>query len=161
MVKSKSFVLFTVLLIVLCSFSLSFASSYSTYGSLNQNSSQVTNLISYASNYDGFFESDYVVAQTGQYEYILAYGDLDINSNNIITGSASIIRYSRGTDNQYRYYFIDDGNFSLSVVDSVISSIPEVGGGSSLYSQLKFYHFGIYFFILLVALSFVRIWVRR
>lgn len=160
MVKSKSFVFLTVLLIVLCSFSLSFASSYSTYGSLNQNSSQVTNLISYASNYKGFFESDYVVAQTGQSEFILAYGDL-VYSNDRINGDASIIRYSRGTDNKYGYYFATDDNFSLSVSDSVISSLPEVGGGSSLYSQLKFYHFGIYFFILLVALSFVRIWVRR
>lgn len=160
MIKSKSFVLFTVLFIVFCSFSFSFASSYSTYNSLNQNSSQVTNLISYASNYDGFFESDYVVAQTGQYEYILAYGDL-VYSNSSINGDVSIIRYSRGTDNKYRYSFVTDDNFSLSVADSVITSIPQVGGCSSLYSQLKFYHFGIYFFILLVALSFVRVWVRR
>lgn len=160
MVSSKKFVLFTVLLIVFCSFSFSYASSYSTYGSLSQNSSQVTNLISYASNYDDFFVNDYVVAQTGQYEYILAYGDLSF-SNNTLFGSVDIIRYSRDSDNQYRYYFANDDNFSLSVSDSVVTSLPELGGGSSLYSQLKFYYFGIYFFILLVALSFVRVWVRR
>lgn len=158
--RSKIFIFISVLCIVFSATVFSFASTYSTYNTVSQSSSNAQNLISYASNYEGFFDSDYVIAQTGQYEYILAFGELEGDSS-YLNGDVSIIRYSRGTDNQYQYYFSNDSDFHLSINDGVVSSLAEVGSSSSLYSQLHFYHYAKYFLILIVALFFARLWVRR
>ena len=158
--RSKLFIFISVFCIIFSATVFSFASTYSTYNTISQSSSNVQNLISYAANYEGFFDSDYVIAQTGQYEYILAFGKLEGGSS-YLSGDVSIIRYSRGIDNQYQYYFTIDNDFHLSISDGVVSSLPEVGSSSSLYSQLHFYHYAKYLLIVVVALCFARLWVRR
>lgn len=158
--RSKLFIFISVLCIVFSASVFSFASTYSTYNTISQSSSNAQNLISYASNYEGFFDSDFVIAQTGQYEYILAFGELECDSS-YLSGDVSIIRYSRGANNQYQYYFTSDSDFHLSINHGVVSSLPEVGSSSSLYSQLNFYHYAKYLLIVVVALCFARLWVRR
>lgn len=153
-----------VSLLIVSSTAFSFAYSGSTSVGLSQNNSTVQNLISYASNYDGFYNADYVVFQDEQYSYYIVWGDLTV-ANDIVSGVNvdSIHYYRSGSVGDYEYNYIHsvESTFQLFVNDSVVTSIKGLGGSSSLYSQLKFYHYGLYLIIFAVGFLFANLLIHR
>lgn len=153
-----------VLILVSSSTVLCFAYSGNTSVSLSQNNSTVQNLISYAANYDGFYDSDYVVYQDEQYSYYIAWGDLTV-ANDVVSGvNVDCIHYYRsGSSGSYEYNYTHsvESTFQLVVNHSVVTSIAGLGGASSLYNQLKFYHFGLYLIVFITGFMFSSLLIHR
>lgn len=143
-----------------------FALSSSTYADLAQSSSQVQNLVSYAKNFPGFIDSDFVVFQNGQYSYYIFWGDLVYDGNRVTADKADCISYIRegsGASYSYRYSYSDQEVLSLTVNHLVCSNIDGLGSSSALYEQYKSYYnqsvFNVFFLAILfsiMVLSFRR-----
>lgn len=151
---------FRIIIIVILSFSLlalpcSALSYSSTYSDLTSTSSQVTNLINYAMNYDSFISSDYVCFRSNQYEYVIVWGDLDLNGLTVRSeGSVEYIRYYRtSTLNEYNYDYGTDSSFSLSSSHINTSNIDSYGFSSSVHNQ--YYHEYIIRGLLILIVAFV------
>ncbi len=139
-----------------------FALSASTYADLAQSSTQVQNLISYAHSYNSFINSDFVVFQSGQYNYYIFWGDLNYNGSSVTASEAECISYYRegsGYDYQYRYSYDDSENLSLTVNNLVVSNVDELGSSSALYEEFKSYNrdkaFGIFILAVLIVIMFL------
>lgn len=158
-----------VLKIMLCSviifalFSVNcFALSSSTYTDLSQSSSTVQNLISFANNYDSFINSDFVVFQNGQYSYYIFWGDLKYNGTSVTADKAEYISYIRegsGYDYVYQYSYGNEEALSLTVSNTVISNIDELGSSSALYAQYKSYETDKMFFVFILACLIVSMFL--
>lgn len=157
-------VFLTVLLIgVFCM--NAFAFSHSTYGDLSQSSSQATNLLSYAMNYDSFLYSDFVIYQSEQYSYYLVWTDkLTYNGSRVSAdGDVQFISYIRnGLNYSYTYNYGVSNDFSLNVNHMVVSNVDGLGFRSSFYNEFVFFdnfkNFSIFGLsaILLIALCNIR-----
>jgi len=51
-----------------------------TYDDMESTSSQAENLIDYASSYESFMDSDFVVFHDSQYSYYIVWGDLVVDA---------------------------------------------------------------------------------
>lgn len=71
------------------------AASYSLYGSVNSDTSQVSLLIDYLTNDNRYKIGDhFIIARTGEYEYICFFGDLPTSYNYIEYYRYSISQYA-------------------------------------------------------------------
>lgn len=154
--KNKFFVLILTFLFLI-SFSLPcFALSHNTYADLSQSNTTVQNLISHAVNCTSFKDSKYVVYTPAQNSYFIVWGDLSANGS-VISSSNEVnyIEYSRDSDYQYRYYYSTIDNFTLSVYDTVVTNLENIGMQSSLYDEYIFREKFSDFSILLLIISFL------
>lgn len=155
---------FLLICVLILSVSSVFAYSGSTYTGLSQSNSTVQNLISYAANYEGFYDKDYVVYQDGNYSYYIVWGDLT-SANDVVSGvNVDCIHYYRsGSAGSYEYNYTHsvESTFQLVVNHSVVTSISGIGGASSLYHQLKFYHFGLYLIVFITGFIFASLLIHR
>lgn len=153
--------------ICLCLFVFAFpcsALSHTTYSGLSQSNSTVQNLISMAMNYDNFIDSKYVVYQAGQYDYYIVWGDLILNENGQIVSNGDIIyiRYHRVDNfNTYEYSPNTDSNFTLSVMDMIVTNVGGIGMQSQLfreyYTQQNIIYFCIFGFSALFVIMLTRL----
>lgn len=160
----KSIIICLVVILIFSFTTVSFAFSGDTYASLSQSSTNAQNLISYASNYNSFFNSEYVCYQGNQYEYYIVWGDLELNDG-VVSGTEVeyVMYYREGTQGSYVYSFrySSDDSFSLNISDSVVTNIQGAGGDSVLYNQLYFYEYGVLLLAMAVGLLFARLIIRR
>lgn len=161
---NKKFILCLVLVLILSFSTVAFGLSGSTYAALSQSSTNAQNLISYASNYNTFFNSEYVCYQGEQYQYYIVWGDLDFN-NGVVSGTdvEYVMYYREGVQGNYvyTYSYNTDDKFSLNIDDSVVTNIQGAGGDSVLYNQLYFYEYGILLLAMSVGFLFARLIIRR
>lgn len=154
----KFFLVALVVVCLFCSFcTVSYAYSASTYSDLAQSATNANNLLAYAYNYDSFEGSDFVIAQIGQYEYRIFWGDLNYNGSSVSGSKVEYIQYVRegsGYDYQYYYRYGTDDTLSLSINNLVVSNIDKLGSVSSLYEQLHFQDNQHYIIIFFGALLF-------
>lgn len=130
----------------------------STYSDLTSTSSQVTNLINYAMNYDSFITSDYVCFRPSQYEYYIVWGKLELN-NNVVSSSDPVeyIRYYReGNYGDYQYEYGSDPNFSLFSAFINTSNINTYGFSSSVHNAYYFNFVVQSLLIFILALVFSK-----
>lgn len=155
----RFFCVFLVAVIVCFSFSsFSFAFTTSTYSDLAQSSTQSNNLISVASNYLFFSDSEFVVAQIGPYEYRIFWGDLKYNGTSVTGNNVNYIQYIRegsGYDYQWYYRTGTDSTLSLSVNHLVVSNISQLGSRSALYEEYHYYDIQILYLIFILAILIV------
>lgn len=128
----------------------------STYSDLTSTSSQVTNLINYAMNYDTFIASDYVCFRPTQYDYYIVWGDLYLNGSTVSSSNeVEYIRYYReATYGDYKYEYGTAANFSLSSAFINTSNIDTYGFSSSVHNTYYFEYVIKGLLILLVAFVF-------
>lgn len=132
------------------------ALNHSTYSDLSQNNSTVQNLISFAMNYNSFKDSKFVVYTSAQNMYFIVWGDLSVNGSVISsTDEINFVEYSRDTDMQYTYKHSLSDNFSLSVNDTIVTNLKEIGMQSSLYDEYIFREKFSDFSILLLIFTFL------
>lgn len=159
----KFLISFSVFSILLFSFvPCSYAFSTSTYADIVQSSTQSNNLISLAENYDSFSNSDFVVAQIGQYEYRIFWGNLNYNGSSITGSEVEYLQYVRegsGYDYQYHYRYGTDSTLSLTVNHIVVSNIDSVGMRSAIYVQYNDYDFKLVFFIFMTAIMLASLFL--
>lgn len=161
----KFFLAFLLTVTLCCTFcNLCFAYSADTYADLAQSSTQANNLISYASNYDNFEWSDFVVAQIGQYEYRIFWGDLKYNGSSVSGSNVEYIQYVREGSNydySYVYRYGTDNTLSLGIDNLVVSNIDECGSRSALYEEFSYYDnmiiFAIFGLAMLIVSSFIAL----
>lgn len=161
---NKCKILILSLIIVLLFSSSAFGLTSSTYGSLLQNNNNANTLISYASNYDSFFDAEYVVYQGAQYDYYIVWGDLSLDGSTLRGSDVEYIMYYReGAVGSYDYKFrySSDDSFSLNIADSVVSNVTGAGGDSVLYNQLYFYDYGLLILTLIGGFLFAKLLLRR
>lgn len=119
-----------------------FAFSHSTYGDLSSTSSQASNLLSYAMNFDSFLYSDFVIYQASQYSYYLVWSDqLEYNGSSVTSeGDIQYISYIRdGSSYNYSYSYGATSDFSLSVNHMTVSNVDGLGFKSSLFNEFQFF----------------------
>lgn len=110
---------------------VAFAQSYTTYDNLLQSNTNASNLLSLLP--ESAINENYVVFRSSQYEYCLAYGDLEFNNGSISGSDITVIKY----DSQYStntYTKNTDNNFRLSV-SKVVTSNMDFDMSSKSYSQ--------------------------
>lgn len=97
---------------------------------------------------------DYVYFRSGQYEYTLIVGDLDLN-NNVFT-SSKVKRYTIITSTQsynqsiYRYSVIEDTNFRLNASDYLVYS--NLGNYPTLIERGVIYEYATLVLLCIVGL---------
>lgn len=163
----KFFKILLCSIIITAVFSLScFAMNYLTYADLSPTSSQVTNLISSAMNYETFLFSDFVVFQDGQYSYRIAWSDkLDYSSGMVSSESpVEIITYARTGSNYdytYVYSYSTDNNFRLSADRLTVSNVEGLGARSEVFANFESIHqrrlFQIFSLALITVIAFVTL----
>lgn len=128
----------------------------STYSDLTSTSSQVTNLINYAMNYDTFIASDYVCFRPSQYEYYIVWGDLDLNGSTVSSSKeVEYIRYYReSTYGEYNYDYGSDSSFSLSSSYINTSNLDTYGFSSSVHNTYYYQYVVHGLLVLIVAFVF-------
>lgn len=87
---------------------------------------------------------NYVFARTGDYQYILAWGDLEL-SGEVFSGVVNYAVYERDSSysNEYSYTVYTDSDFSLDagnyVVFSDLGLYPAIGGVENARFEVPFY----------------------
>lgn len=81
---------------------------------------------------------DYVYARTGDYQYVFAWGDLDL-SGSLFSGPCDYVVYERvnsSYNSQYTYTVFHDDNFQLNagnyIVYSSLGKYPLIGGNDNV-----------------------------
>ena len=151
--------------IIISVFSVSaFALSSSTYGDLSSTSSQATNLMSLAMNYDTFLHSDYVIYQDAQYSYYIVWSEKLTNSSGTVSSSGKVeyIHYSRsgsGTNYSYSYDYGTDSTFRLTANHQTVSNVQGLGFKSELWQSFRDSYYTRYFQIFGMAALLVIMFV--
>lgn len=112
------------------------------YGDVGANSTQTENLLRYAMNQDSnFMEKDYVIFRDSQNSYYIVWGDLLYSSSSVTGSDVLFIRYYRpdGTTSSYTYQIGSDNFFTLSNINSLVTSnIDGLGISSPTFNQLEY-----------------------
>lgn len=134
----------------------------STYRDVTPTSSQSTNLLSLAQNYDSFKESEFVIFSDSQYSYYIVWSkDLSLSNGTVKGTNIEYIHYHRNDDYTYTYDYGTDSTFSLTSSYLETSSID--GYGFVSLSDMEYDYYIKYddnstmyeqFSIVLVALIF-------
>lgn len=122
-------------------------------------SSNASNLINYANSYDSFIYSDFVVFQSGDYEYYIVWCDELTVNNSVVTGTdIEYIRYYRSGNvgNSYLYRYGTDKNFKLNLNDYIVTSNINIGMTSSVYSDYRTNFNITYLLVIGVSLLFAN-----
>lgn len=139
----KMFSVFLVFLLLMVIFSMNaFALSNSTYTDLSSTSSQASNLLSYAMNFDNFLYSDFVIYQSAQYSYFIVWADKLTYENGVVTSEGSIqyVSYVRADSSyNYNWQYGESADFTLSVNHMTISNVDGLGFKSSLFNEYIFF----------------------
>lgn len=140
------------------------AASYTAYSDLQPTNSYVSILLHYAGNDPDFIFSDYLLAQTGQYEYYLFYGDL--RQSSIVSGTdVRAVRYYRsGSSSSYRWHFSESEISSFSFDRNgyiVVTNLDGFGVNSSVFYDIESDQLFRWFFVFVVGLLFVLVVFRR
>lgn len=134
-----------------------------TYSDLTSTSSQVTNLINYANNYETFIDSKYVCYRAGQNDYFIVWGDLNYNGS-VVTSDSEIeyIRYFRSSNtSEWKYQYDTDSSFSLKSSFINTSNIDTYGFSSSVFSAYYNEHVIRYLLIFILAILFAKFVTAR
>ena len=132
------------------------------YGTVTCTSTQASNLLYMAMNYESFKNSEYIIFQDEQYSYYIVWGDLYIEDGVVKeVESIEYIHYYRSGSSNYDYTYVyeygTDTSFDL-YLDSTYqttSNIPGVGFVSMVSAQYNFYSSASDFYIFGTALLFV------
>lgn len=112
----------------------------STYRDVSPSSSQASNLLALAQNYDTFKESDFVIFSDSQYSYYIVWSnDLSLSNGTVKGSNIEYIHYYRENNYNYSYSYGKDSSFTLNSSYLVTSSID--GYGFVSLSNMQYYHY--------------------
>lgn len=127
------------------------ASAYSAYNEGNISTTYITIYRDISVKVSPF--DDYVFSRTGQYEYIMAVGDLTLSNNSFRSnGSVEVYRITTGQNNYnstYQYSITTESSFSLSAGNELVYS--NLGSYPDLIERTAFYEISA-LLLMLVAL---------
>ena len=112
----------------------------STYRDVSPSSSQSSNLLALAQNYDTFKESDFVIFSDSQYSYYIVWSkDLSLSNGTVKGSNIEYIRYLRDNNYDYSYTYGKDSSFNLNSTHLDTSSIN--GYGFVSLANMEYYHY--------------------
>lgn len=157
----RIFIIFSVVILIISIFTFSASAvSFSTYGDVAATSSQTTNLISFAINYDSFSDADYIIFNDVQYSYYIVWGkDFTVSGDTVSASDVEYLHYFRetssGYSSSYSYEYGSLSDFSFLKNHMVVTNLDSFGFSNELYLEFEFFKDLMYLAIFLLAFIFV------